>query len=220
MKIYNKIVIDMNTNEVLEEDSFEYDGPVAYCAPVIPYIPLIAAGLGVGGSLYSANQAQKNAESNAEDAEAAWKRNAFPSAEAVEAQKQSDTAKLSSERTSAYTNAIREMSSRGIGPGSGILGGRAAGIEGQYLKGLSNIGINATNMANTPRFGYPNAGYSQQIQPSGGGAFNPLGMALGMFLGKNQAQAGTPTSYDIPDNNSYFDTNSYPGSWSSLDYPY
>lgn len=31
MKIYNKIVLDMNTWEVLEEDSFEYDGPLALC---------------------------------------------------------------------------------------------------------------------------------------------------------------------------------------------
>lgn len=31
MKIYNKIVINMATNEVLEEDSFEYHGPIAYC---------------------------------------------------------------------------------------------------------------------------------------------------------------------------------------------
>jgi hypothetical protein len=31
MKIYNRIVMDMNTWEVLEEDSYEYDGPLALC---------------------------------------------------------------------------------------------------------------------------------------------------------------------------------------------
>jgi len=31
MKIYNKLVLDMTTWEVIEEDSFEYDGPLALC---------------------------------------------------------------------------------------------------------------------------------------------------------------------------------------------
>lgn len=31
MKIYNKIVFDMDTFEVLEEESFEYTGPIALC---------------------------------------------------------------------------------------------------------------------------------------------------------------------------------------------
>ncbi|MCC8066924.1 MAG: hypothetical protein LIO94_07465 [Clostridiales bacterium] len=31
MKIYNKIVLDMNTLETLEEDSFEYTGPMTWC---------------------------------------------------------------------------------------------------------------------------------------------------------------------------------------------
>jgi len=31
MKIYNKIVWDLKTLEVLEEDSFEYNGPIAWC---------------------------------------------------------------------------------------------------------------------------------------------------------------------------------------------
>ena len=29
MKIYNKVKVDMNTGEILAEDSFEYDGPLA-----------------------------------------------------------------------------------------------------------------------------------------------------------------------------------------------
>jgi len=31
MKIYNHIKIDIDTLEVLEEDSFEYNGPIAEC---------------------------------------------------------------------------------------------------------------------------------------------------------------------------------------------
>lgn len=31
MKIYNKIVFDMDTFEVLEEESFEYTGPITLC---------------------------------------------------------------------------------------------------------------------------------------------------------------------------------------------
>ena len=31
MKIYNEVVIDMNTGETIYEDSFEYDGPMAMC---------------------------------------------------------------------------------------------------------------------------------------------------------------------------------------------
>ena len=31
MKIYTKLVIDMTTDQILEEESFEYNGPVAQC---------------------------------------------------------------------------------------------------------------------------------------------------------------------------------------------
>ena len=31
MKVYTKLVIDMTTDEILEEESFEYNGPVAQC---------------------------------------------------------------------------------------------------------------------------------------------------------------------------------------------
>jgi len=31
MKIYNKIVWDFETLEIIEEDSFEYNGPIAWC---------------------------------------------------------------------------------------------------------------------------------------------------------------------------------------------
>ena len=31
MKIYNEVVIDMNTGETIYEDSFDYDGDIALC---------------------------------------------------------------------------------------------------------------------------------------------------------------------------------------------
>ena len=42
MKIYTKLVIDMTTDEILEEESFEYSGPVAQCG---------SSGGGGGGSM-------------------------------------------------------------------------------------------------------------------------------------------------------------------------
>jgi hypothetical protein len=35
MKIYNKVVMNMSTGETIEEDSYEYDGPIAQSAPLI-----------------------------------------------------------------------------------------------------------------------------------------------------------------------------------------
>lgn len=34
MKVHTKVVIDLNTNKVLEDDFFEYEGPVSSCDPV------------------------------------------------------------------------------------------------------------------------------------------------------------------------------------------
>lgn len=44
MKIYKRIVIDMDTWETIEEDSYEYDGPIALCGGSG------SAGVGAGGS--------------------------------------------------------------------------------------------------------------------------------------------------------------------------
>lgn len=46
MKIHTKVVIDMASGEVLEDDWFDYEGPIASCDP-------ITAAIGVGGSLLS-----------------------------------------------------------------------------------------------------------------------------------------------------------------------
>lgn len=54
MKIHTKIVIDLNTNNVLEDDWFEYEGPIASCDPVTAAI----GGSAVLGA-YGANQAAK-----------------------------------------------------------------------------------------------------------------------------------------------------------------
>lgn len=47
MKIYNKIVWDMNALEILKEDSFDYTGPVALCG---------GGGKGGGGSTSASYQ--------------------------------------------------------------------------------------------------------------------------------------------------------------------
>lgn len=44
MKIHTHIVIDLHSGEVLEDNYFDYDGPIASCDP-------ITAGIGVGGAL-------------------------------------------------------------------------------------------------------------------------------------------------------------------------
>jgi len=49
MKIYNKIRMNMSTNEVLEEDSFEYEGEIAQAGPAA--VPIITA---VGSAVFSA----------------------------------------------------------------------------------------------------------------------------------------------------------------------
>ena len=41
MKIYNEVVIDMNTGETVYEDSFEYNGPVDLCCIVGQVTPSI-----------------------------------------------------------------------------------------------------------------------------------------------------------------------------------
>jgi len=41
MKIYNKVVIDLSTGETIEEDSYEYDGPIMKLAPLV--VPVATA---------------------------------------------------------------------------------------------------------------------------------------------------------------------------------
>jgi len=45
-KIYNKVVLDMKTGEVLEEDSFLYDGSMALCADGDDWVPGADSGEG------------------------------------------------------------------------------------------------------------------------------------------------------------------------------
>lgn len=70
MKIYNMVKIDIDTGEVLEEDSFEYDGPIAKCdvggaiktgaGLAKDYAPAIQAGSNIWG-LYSQANMMKDA---------------------------------------------------------------------------------------------------------------------------------------------------------------
>ena len=66
MKIYNKIVYDFNNN-IIEEDSYEYEGPLTLAGPVLaaatavaPALPYITAGT----SLIAASQAGATAKYN------------------------------------------------------------------------------------------------------------------------------------------------------------
>lgn len=199
MKIYNKVVIDMKTNKVIEEDSFEYDGPLALCdGGLSAFIPLIAAALTTGGGLYMNSQAQKNAESNAEDIAAqnaaAWKANAFPSQAEMTNKENSGRAMLGSERSRSYENLAKNLSLRGIGSNSPFGAQVGSQIEGSYLKGLGDLNNTIVKTSETPRFSYPFATPSN-VTGGGSGALNPLGMALGMMAGRT---GGTTTPTPVP----------------------
>lgn len=69
MRIYNKIIVDIETGTVLESDWFEYDGAVALCDAAI-YIGLalaaVSAAVGAGGAVYSADASRRTANYNAD----------------------------------------------------------------------------------------------------------------------------------------------------------
>ena len=46
MKIYNKIVYDINNN-IIEEDSYEYEGPLTLAGPIAPALPFITTATSV-----------------------------------------------------------------------------------------------------------------------------------------------------------------------------
>ena len=139
-----------------------------------------------------------------------WKENAFMSPAEINTARASGVAGLGSERARAYQNMARNLSVRGIGPGSAYSSAPASAIEGGYMSGLSNLENTLINAANKPRFNFPFVNSS-----SGGGALssgyptstagysNPLGMALGMQAGSNAlkgmfstGQSQNPYIYD------------------------
>lgn len=65
MKVHTKIVIDLTTDQVLEDEFYEYEGPISSCDPV-------SAGIAIGGSAllgaYSANKAASAQEAAAAQA--------------------------------------------------------------------------------------------------------------------------------------------------------
>ncbi len=159
-------------------------------APIIPFIPLIAAGLGVGTAVYSSSEAKKRAESQQEDqAELQtqqgqlWKENAFPTAAEIATQRATGMSQLGTERSRRYESLARNLSTRGIGPGSPYGAGGASSIEGSYLGGLGNLENTLINAQNKPRFNYPFLGAPSVTNVPGGSNSNPLGMALGMMAG-------------------------------------
>jgi hypothetical protein len=63
MKVHTKIVIDLNTNQVIEDEFHEYEGPISSCDPVTAAVG--AAGLGAATGIYSANKAANAQEASA-----------------------------------------------------------------------------------------------------------------------------------------------------------
>ena len=64
MKIYNKIVYDINDN-IIEEDSYEYEGPLTLAGPIAPALPFITTATSVmaasqAGSMGKYNQDVQN----------------------------------------------------------------------------------------------------------------------------------------------------------------
>lgn len=230
MKIYNKVVINMTTNEVIEEDSFDYNGEIAKCDAVLTpavLVPAIMGALGIGGGLYQAEQqrsAQQDAEDAAEEAQQRsikqqkdwqaqqvklWRENAFPSAEKIAQQRKEGMAKLGSARTTAYDDAARNLSVRGMYPGSPYMGKASGDIEKGYLSGLASLENKLVESRNTPSFALPFAGYAPTYNTGSSGSgsssgTNPLGMAMGMLMasamgdnstGSNPLTAATSVPY-------------------------
>jgi hypothetical protein len=71
VKVYNKLVVDIETGEHLEEDSYEYEGPVAQCvwAAVSAIAAVASAVIGATGAVISADSQRKAANYNADRAE-------------------------------------------------------------------------------------------------------------------------------------------------------
>lgn len=210
---------------------------------VVPFIPLIAAGLGIGGGMYQAEQqrsAQHDAEDAAEEAEQRavkrqkdlqaeqvklWRENAFPSAEKIAQQRKEGMAKLGGARTSAYDDAARNLSVRGMYPGSPFMGKSSGDIEKGYLSGLASLENKLVESRNTPAFAMPFAGYAPTYSTGSAGSggssnSNPLGMALGMMMaggfggfgssttGSNPLTAATSVPGGSSSNFSFLDTDS------------
>lgn len=156
--------------------------PVAAALPaILPYaIPgLLGIGTSVLGGMMAGNRAG--------EAEDAWRRTAFPSKAAVNAQALQNRGQLGQARLGAYQDLSGQMAARGFGSGSGqgMLG--ASNIERGYLQNLANANTELTKFKNTPMFGPPSA-----IYPSTGGAESGFGTAgsllnkaAGFYMAKN-----------------------------------
>jgi hypothetical protein len=136
--------------------------------------PLALAGMMTGLNIFQNMQAKGSQQSAQED----WASYAYPNAAIIEATRASDLAKLGSDRTSAYTNMLKDLSVRGIGPSSGMIGAGAGNIEKGYLKGLGDIYTKSTQFANTPRFPPPGATFSPVAPANYSQGMGPLAAAM------------------------------------------
>lgn len=124
-----------------------------------------------------------------------WKENAFMTPAEVATKRAAGLSLLSNERTNAYDRLARNLSVRGIGPGSAYASKPAAGIESGYMTGRGNLENTLLTAQNTPRFAYPfvsapGAATGVSMGSTGYapinnlyGETNPFGMALGIAAG-------------------------------------
>lgn len=177
-------------------------------------IPLVAALVGVGGSMYAQSESQRAQERANEEAreaayaaeqravarqkelaaqnEAKWKENAFPTETELQSKRSELTSELGNERTNRLDQLSRTASLKGWGPGSGTLAKGASGIESSYLSSLGKGLTDLTQYSLTPRFSFPFQSSTLGQANTGYTGSNysntgssGLGTALGYMMAKN-----------------------------------
>ena len=143
---------------------------------VVPFIPLIAAAVGIGGSVYSSSEqsrqqeiAQNEAVEQQKEAEArqkayneevqaknlkAYQENAYPTDAEIESERAAGLKTLGSDRVKRLDQLSRTSALRGLGSGSGVISQGAGEIEGSYLEGLGSLSSSLSKLANTPKSGF------------------------------------------------------------------
>lgn len=191
---------------------------------VVPFIPLIAAAIGIGGSVYSSSeqqrqaeiaqneavQAQKEAEARQkaynEEVQAknlkAYQENAYPTDAEIEAERAAGLKTLGSDRVKRLDQLSRTSALRGLGSGSGVISQGAGEIEGSYLEGLGSLSSSLSKLANTPKAGFTFP-YEANVGASSG--YNGSSYMSGGSNASNPL--GTALGYMMGKSGSLFGTN-------------
>ena len=147
----------------------------------------ITMGIMLGGQYLLGRHQAREARLGQERAMQQWEEKAYPSAEAIGAERKSGMETLGRAKGSAYENLAANLSSRGFGPGSGLMAKGGGGIEKGYLQGISDLQTGLTKFANTPRFAPPQTAFAG----GGGGELDFLNTALGMMMAWSMLGGGT-----------------------------